>query len=230
MLIMTQDMSNTPNRTHAQNLVTLRTGREVADLLRDLYVSQGLSQETIAENLGLTRNTVAMWLREFGIDRADRRPGRRDPLRRRGVRRRLPRMDSAFMKAESFCLDCGGPNSRRPRCRPCARARRQPTEASLLARLSANVQISPDGCWEWIGHRTPYVIVTAKGFRPGRRKWSAHRLSWELHFGPNPDGLWVLHLCDNPPCVNPAHLFLGTPTDNARDMLAKGRGRWNRPR
>jgi len=70
---MTQDMSNTPNRTHAQNLVTLRTGREVADLLRDLYVSQGLSQETIAENLGLTRNTVAMWLREFGIDRADRR-------------------------------------------------------------------------------------------------------------------------------------------------------------
>ena len=70
---MMQEMSTTPNRTHAQNLVTLRTGREVADLLRDLYVSQGLSQEAIAAELGLTRNTVAMWLREFRIERADRR-------------------------------------------------------------------------------------------------------------------------------------------------------------
>lgn len=69
---MMQEMSTTPNRTHAQNLVTLRTGREVADLLRDLYVSQGLSQEAIASELGLTRNTVAMWLREFRIARDDR--------------------------------------------------------------------------------------------------------------------------------------------------------------
>ena len=70
---MMQEMSTTPNRTHAQQLVTLRTGRDVADLLRDLYVSQGLSQEAIASELGLTRNTVAMWLREFRIARDDRR-------------------------------------------------------------------------------------------------------------------------------------------------------------
>jgi DNA-binding CsgD family transcriptional regulator len=69
---MMHDMRNTPNRTHAQQLVTLRTGREVADLLRDLYVSQGLSQEAIARHLGVTRNTVAMWLREYGISPADR--------------------------------------------------------------------------------------------------------------------------------------------------------------
>jgi DNA-binding CsgD family transcriptional regulator len=69
---MMHDMRNTPNRTHAQQLVTLRTGREVADLLRDLYVSQGLSQEAIAQGLGVTRNTVAMWLREYGISRVDR--------------------------------------------------------------------------------------------------------------------------------------------------------------
>ena len=72
LCIMMQDMSTTPNRTHAQQLVSLRTGREVPDLLRDLYLSRGLSQEDIARELGITRNTVAMWLREHGISRADR--------------------------------------------------------------------------------------------------------------------------------------------------------------
>lgn len=69
---MMQEMRNTPNPTHAQALVTLRTGREVPDLLRDLYVTQGRSQEAIADELGVTRNTVAMWLREYGITRDDR--------------------------------------------------------------------------------------------------------------------------------------------------------------
>jgi DNA-binding MarR family transcriptional regulator len=64
---------NTPNLTHAQELVALRTGRPVADVLRDLYVRDGRSQADIAVELGVTRMTVAMWLREFGIDRADRK-------------------------------------------------------------------------------------------------------------------------------------------------------------
>lgn len=60
---------NTPNRTHAQTLVTLRNGRPVEEVLRDLYVEQHLSQEAIAVELGITRMTVAMWLREFDIQR-----------------------------------------------------------------------------------------------------------------------------------------------------------------
>ena len=81
-------------------------------------------------------------------------------------------------------------------------------------------------CWVWIGHRkeTNYGVIS-EGKRKGRPK-SAHRYSWEIHNGPIPEGLCVLHRCDNPPCVNPEHLFLGTLADNAQDMLAKGRGRW----
>lgn len=66
---MMQEMHKTPNPTHAQALVTLRTGRPVADLLREMYVERAMSQVRIASELEVTRNTIAMWLREYGIRR-----------------------------------------------------------------------------------------------------------------------------------------------------------------
>lgn len=75
-------------------------------------------------------------------------------------------------------------------------------------------------CWPWLGLRYP------TGY--GRVGWGgahgyAHRLAYTLTYGPIPDGLWVLHHCDNPPCCRPDHLFVGTAGDNARDRDAKGR-------
>lgn len=67
---MMHEMRNPPNLTHAQELVTLRTGRQVPELLRELYVDRRLSQADIAAELGISRMTVAMWLREHAITRA----------------------------------------------------------------------------------------------------------------------------------------------------------------
>ncbi len=76
------------------------------------------------------------------------------------------------------------------------------------------------GCWEWTGTTDSdgYGVIEVGSKKAGtRRVMKAHRLSWELHNGPIPDGLWVLHNCDDPPCTNPACLYLGTAVENGRD-------------
>lgn len=73
------------------------------------------------------------------------------------------------------------------------------------------------GCWIWTG------VSIRKGYGMWRGSQLAHRHSWERTNGPIPDGLWVLHHCDNPPCVNPAHLYLGTVVENAQDAMDRGR-------
>ncbi|MEU3432348.1 HNH endonuclease signature motif containing protein [Streptomyces sp. NPDC006863] len=72
------------------------------------------------------------------------------------------------------------------------------------------------GCWLWTGPRD----------RKGYGRWGkklAHRHSWQEANGPIPEGMWILHHCDNPPCVNPAHLYPGTVVENVRDAVIRGR-------
>lgn len=81
--------------------------------------------------------------------------------------------------------------------------------------------IKTEGCWDWKGkiHPTGYILITFN-----KKKILAHRASWWLHIGEIPEGIHVLHTCDNRKCTNPEHLFLGTEKDNAVDRQKKNRG------
>jgi hypothetical protein len=81
-----------------------------------------------------------------------------------------------------------------------------------------------DGCWEWTASRDRYGYGDFRyGPERGCKRVRAHRFAYEIHNGSIPDGLHVLHRCDNPPCVNPDHLFVGSNADNMADKTTKGR-------
>lgn len=94
----------------------------------------------------------------------------------------------------------------------------------LADRFWSHVDVrGPDDCWPWTAHTNDggYGRV-----RVGPVLWLAHRLAWFLRNGPIPEGQCALHSCDNPPCCNPAHVFLGTRLDNNEDRDKKGRGNY----
>lgn len=82
-------------------------------------------------------------------------------------------------------------------------------------------------CRVWTGYRkcSPDRKATGYGLISfnGKRQRRVHRVAWELRHGPIPDGMGVLHSCDNPPCIRDEHLFIGTQAVNVREMLDKGR-------
>lgn len=93
----------------------------------------------------------------------------------------------------------------------------------LSERFFEKVQ-KTDNCWIWTAAlRKGYGSITKPNAGKTSGKLYAHRVSFEIHIGPIPEGMKVLHRCDNPKCVNPSHLFLGTSKDNSLDMVAKGR-------
>lgn len=123
-----------------------------------------------------------------------------------------------------------GPNHKRLQRSHCMGNRYLSLETRFWSRVDKTT--TPEGCWLWTGpvHGDGYGAITNKG-----RSCSAHRISWELHFGPIPKGegyfgTCVCHTCDVQLCVAPHHLFLGSIYDNIRDKVSKGRnphGEWH---
>ena len=89
-------------------------------------------------------------------------------------------------------------------------------------KLISKCIVMSNGCWEWLGYRNKcgYGRLTFRG-----KKTLAPRMAWMVFVAEIPDGMKVLHRCDNPPCINPEHLFLGSDRDNVADCIKKGRFR-----
>lgn len=110
---------------------------------------------------------------------------------------------------------------------------RGPIPVSVFSRFMSHVVKSDEGCWIWVGSKVPAgygKLWIGSRVEKNKTCWFAHRLMWRMVFGNIPDCLCVCHECDNPSCVNPEHLFLGTTQDNVDDRISKGRSRYHEGR
>lgn len=127
-------------------------------------------------------------------------------------------------RARKSCLVCGKDAIARSLCRNHYTQAHKHGEHGVYPKVSqdeafdSRVEKTPN-CWTWMGTRNTYGYGIF--LLPGEKAVRAHRYAYERWKGPIPEGMVVMHSCDNPPCINPAHLSLGTKLDNNRDAASK---------
>lgn len=135
---------------------------------------------------------------------------------------------SGHEKVPRICVGCGSSflanqcDIRLNQAKFCSMRCRRATTTPLIDRFFKYVgRKLPNGCIPWVGaNSNGYGVI---GIGRGSGNVQATKVSFEFFVGPVPDGLEVLHRCDNPPCINPVHLFVGTMADNMKDKMAKCR-------
>lgn len=186
--------------------IRLRKMRDVdPEELKRLYSTEGQSPRAIAEKMGTTRGRVLSQLRRMGIYEVSR-TYQGEKHWHHGAKLAEEHVNK-IMESRRRNGSHTGPDPVPPK-----------------EKFWQHVE-KTETCWNW-KNATAGITYGRIYDAHTRRSILAHRFSWELHYGPVPRGLLVLHKCDNPTCVNPEHLFLGTQSENMSDKVDKGRGRW----
>lgn len=183
------------------------------DRILQLYCKDNLSGRETARTLGCKFSTFNKYLRVYGIHK-------------RKEHRKIRRCEIEGCEnkhaARGYCKmhhlrwwKYGSPHTRRIVI----------LHGTLKERLYGRIEKAESGCWLWTGSKLKRKGREYGQIRVNGKTSKAHAVSYKIHKGEIPKGLWVLHSCDNPSCVNPEHLWLGTAKDNTADMYEKGRAR-----
>jgi Mor family transcriptional regulator len=192
-----------PVRSRGEAQLLVAREQEVdAKELAAVYQAGG-SPQLLAEHFGTTQRRIVSQLRRQGIYE-EHRTYSGDRHWNTGVRQ----SEERIQKTQASKIRMGSRNG--------------PVPVPIQERFWKYVE-KTEGCWLWKG--AVDGVTYGRIYDATRKeKVLAHRVSWEIHHGSIPEGKNVLHRCDNPACVNPEHLFLGTHVDNAQDMVSKFRG------